>query len=462
MNLRLRRAGISALLGLGLVAVVLVGLRLAGGPQRSRNPQTPVQETTLPADGTNPGTIPGNQQEIHLPLISQEDVARAGGSLGPTGGSLGPTPTSPAGREPLQGLLEGFIALIPGQAQPLSPQALIQPQASASLGGFPNPGARLFYTFMITPQSSDGEAVDFFLLYAPQGWQIDAIGQAPLENNSGCLGQNTIIQANGQHAGRAAAYWGITGVDFNDPTDPSPSPSSCGPYAPGTSLVFSVTLTVPLSAATCPGSPWVGIPLDPADPGIAPLLQGSMPSYLGGDGSGAGPHLWKLSWASPCPQPNLGMEKIVVTSGNNCRLGSGSDTWNVTPGTQVTYCYRMFNFSADQFTSTPLVTMSLQTIRDDVAGTIVSDWPLSIPGLQGGYTFTQQALSGAPGTCLQNTAVWTATTTTGYGQRPMTDIFGTFTNTTYTASATDSASVCFVPSTDGLKLPVILNDTPLP
>lgn len=379
--------------------------------------------------------------------VSGAAILLAGSAVTARGLNGHPPPPPPATP---QSLMEGLLSIL-GVSSSASPQVVTATATAQILGDIPAPGAQVTYQFTITPMSTDGEHVDSYRVYAPTGWTVLSISGAP-PVNSGCSISTTSVITD--VSGRELAYWGVPGADFTTDPPTLPPRTGCGPYTAGTQLQFAVTFQVSPDGERCPGSPWVGVPLDSQAFTPEPVRVDSMPSYLRGDGSGDPPHTEKISWRSPCPQVDVSFDKSFGTELNECFLGA-PDPRDVLPGGQVPYCFLMINNS-------PLVTLSQQTIHDPAVGVAIEGWPLTIPGQNGGFTYTLSTIDAEPGACLENTAVWTTTTATGFGQFPQDDLSAPFTFTQYTASRQASATVCVVTPTLSIHLPLLFENHPAP
>jgi hypothetical protein len=334
--------------------------------------------------------------------------------------------------------------------------------------GIRAPGEIVTYTITQSPVSTDTEGIDAFMFFAPAGWEILQISTAPSATNddSYCFHSKPVPDVTQSFTnpvtGHSIAYWGNVALEGYDPIS-STQRSECGPWmADGTTYTFWVRLKVDPDAETCPGAPLrVGVPWDPLDPASgehefkwSPQIEKSLTFYLYGDGSGGTPTnkstmTWERQLQQACPIPVIQLEKTVTTG--SCP--GTKDNIDVVSGTQVTYCFQMFNLN-------PLVTVTNHTLVDDQLGTFT--YTQSVPGGSMWSTGLAQTVIGTVSTTISNEATWTATTLPGFGQLPQDDWLSTFETTTYSDTAVDTASVHIIKRPGKVYLPLVLNSYLVP
>jgi hypothetical protein len=103
---------------------------------------------------------------------------------------------------------------------------------------------------------------------------------------------------------------------------------------------------------------------------------------------------------NPSPMAGISMEKTVGTDPAVCAVG---DEIAVASGTDVTYCYTVFN--------TGDITLDFHTVDDDQLGNLLLDFPFSLsPGAGAFFTATTNITE-----TTTNTASWAAYTSAVYG-----------------------------------------------
>ena len=144
----------------------------------------------------------------------------------------------------------------------------------------------------------------------------------------------------------------------------------------------------------------------------------------------------------PCPQPNVRLQKFVSLPGNCPNSFINENVAQA--GTVVEYCYKLWNDSA-------YLSAISNTLMDDGIGTV--DLPgFILPANSWTYLSLTDTVDGPIGTLITNTATWESATTSGYGQAPQNNISSPFTNTVYSGTASDSASVEIVEKANFLNL----------
>ena len=330
----------------------------------------------------------------------------------------------------------------------LDPLNLTEPDVGASFSPNLSPSVTVTFNFNITPLATDAEDVDSYLFYAPVGWTIARISNAPTANN-GC-GPQTPTQSFSHASGRGIAYWGIPGQNITTLSPTLPARSHCGPYAVNNQLFFSVTMRIPSNAAACPGAPnRVGIALDSLVYTDLPARSNSMPTWLRGDGGGTITTTWKVSWYVPCPVPAVSLLKTASLDAVSCPVG-GSDAITVPQGSTVRYCYRAVNGSST-------VHLYTHTLTDSILGPLATNVGFDLPPASFFYSQTSTIVTGTVGSCITNVARYTGQTIVDFGQSPQTDDSAAYTYTRYVTSMIDTARVCLGPPLNRkVYLPIIL------
>ncbi|MBN1668199.1 MAG: hypothetical protein JW862_13995 [Anaerolineales bacterium] len=331
--------------------------------------------------------------------------------------------------------------------------------ASITKVGIPAPGEILTYYYTTTPASTDGEGVDAYMFIAPGDWEILAISAAPAGNNAPCPG--TVDQDFSNTPGQAIAFWGRADMLPGNPADFEPiapeDRSGCGPWVADGAHAYSfwVRVQIPNDYATCPGAPHrVGIAWDTQHTFTwKPERLESMTMYLYGDHAGSGGTSvtsWKIQLQQACPVPVVDLQKTVGSAGQ-CP-GSSTDHMDVISGTVVEYCYKLYNLNS-------LVTLTYHTVEDDLLG----EYQVTqlLPGGSWTYMAIPQVVTGTEDALIVNTAYYTGTTSTGFGQAPQDDPEGSFSITEYMDSDMDTASVTII-DRYLMFMPILFHNDPPP
>ncbi len=280
------------------------------------------------------------------------------------------------------------------------------------------------------------EWLDYYYVTGPPGWTMSE--QSPAPPNAGGWTEpmtQTLNSATG------LAYWGfdyLSLADLDLATSVLPEPGTFwGPWRPdtGTPYHFSLTYAVPEAIPTCPGSTYVGMPVDGQQVtgiGVGDLVNNSLSEVsctLGG---------------YTCPLPTVTLT-VTASPDGTC---PGSTTVTIPEDDQtVTFCYTLTNTSN-----------AAAVVEHTLANSLIDDQTLTLslePGTSHSFS-TPATLNERRDNCYENNVTWTAVTGTGYGQQQPVGTILLFLNTTYQATDHAVVTVCVGPPTEYLiYLPLV-------